>query len=116
MHLMKTFVQPSTPYSWPSSPIELEALQQAAYRGEQQKLRDNSLCKGGSGSPFTPERVGHYADPLSPLKERDLLSLANLFQRDDMYDIEVDLNQMLLRLMPEPCWEEDPFEFLKEFL
>lgn len=116
MHLMKTFVQSSTPYSWSSSLAELAALQEAANLGEQQKLRDSTFCKEGSGLPLTPERIGHYADPLSPLKERDLLSLAHLFQREDMYDIEVDMNQMLLRLLPEPCWEEDPFEFLREFL
>lgn len=77
---------------------------------------DTTLSKDGASLPLTPERVGHYADPLAPLKERDVVSLAYLFQRHDMYDIEVDLNQMLLRLLPAPCWEEDPFEFLQEFL
>ncbi|MBF2027162.1 MAG: hypothetical protein IGS48_10405 [Oscillatoriales cyanobacterium C42_A2020_001] len=57
-----------------------------------------------------------YADPISPLRERDIQALAVLFQRDDIAMIEADLTQMLLRLLPEPCWEEDGFEFLKEFL
>lgn len=47
-----------------------------------------------------------------PGEQHPLPSLTTRFQRDDMYDIEVDLNQMLLRLLPEPCWQEDPFEFL----
>lgn len=116
LHLMKTFVQSSTSGSWSKPPLELTALQPAAHPGEQHPLPDGTICKGEARLPLTPERVGHYADPLAPLKERDLLSLTTLFQRDDMYDIEVDLNQMLLRLLPEPCWEEDPFEFLRDFL
>ncbi|MDX2228117.1 MAG: hypothetical protein NW220_00675 [Leptolyngbyaceae cyanobacterium bins.349] len=63
-----------------------------------------------------PEPVGSYADPLEPLRERDLQALDKLFQRDDMYTLEADLNQMLLHLLPAPCWEEDAFEFLRDFL
>ena len=33
-----------------------------------------------------------------------------------MYWIEADVNQMLLHLLPEPCWDEDAFDFLREFL
>lgn len=112
---MKTFIQSSTPFSWSSSP-ELETLKQAAYLGEQQILQDGTVCKGESGLSLSHERLGHYADPLPPLKEKDLVSLATLFQRDDMDAVEADLNQILLRLLPAPCWEDDPFEFLKEFL
>ncbi len=113
---METFVQSSTPSSWSSSPSELVALQQAVELGDQAALQDGTLLKEESRLSLTPERVGHYADPLAPLKERDVLSLADLFQRQDMYDIEADLNHMLLRLLPAPCWEEDPFEFLQDFL
>lgn len=63
-----------------------------------------------------PEQVGHFASPLSPLRERDLAALATWFHREDMYAIESDLNQMLLHLLPEPCWDEDAFDFLQEFL
>jgi hypothetical protein len=109
-------MQSSTPNSWSGFPRELAALEHTAQRDGQQTLRDDTLCKAESGLPLTLEQVGHYADPLEALKERDLFSLAHLFQRDDIYDIEADLNQMLLRLLPAPCWEEDPFEFLQEFL
>ena len=93
---------------------ELQALRQAALFGEQQKLHDNSIRK--ESLPSLVEPVGNYAAPLSPLRERDLKALAELFQRQEMATIEADLTQMLLRLLPEPCWEEDPFEFLREFL
>ncbi len=56
--------------------------------------------------------LGSYADPLSPLRERDLLALAALFQRDDMYAIEADVKHKLLLLLPEPCWDDDTFAFL----
>lgn len=93
---------------------ELQALRQAAQMREQRKLDDGSICK--ENLPSLIEPVGNYAAPLSPLKERDLNALAELFQREEMLAIEADLSQMLLRLFPEPCWEDDPFEFLHEFL
>jgi hypothetical protein len=113
---MKTSLQSSTPFPWSNSPAELEVLHGTAALDEAQNLLNGTVCKGESRLPFTPERVGHYAEPLSPLKERDLVALATLFPPDQMLTIEADVNQMLLRLLPEPCWEEDPFEFLSEFL
>ncbi len=115
MHRMEAFMQSSTPTPWSSfSPEFATSRHEASWAT--QLLQDGTLCKTGASLPLTPERLGHYADPLEPLRERDLFSLANLFQREDIGDIEVDLNQMLLRLLPAPCWEEDPFEFLQEFL
>ncbi len=93
---------------------ELQRLQQAANLGEQQKNRGYSICKEAVSN--YPERVGNYADPISPLRERDLQALSELFYRDDIRDIETDITQMLLNLLPEPCWEENLFEFLREFL
>lgn len=60
----------------------------------------------GNGAPVS------YAAPLSPLRERDILALAALFQRDDMYAIEADVKHKLLSLLPEPCWDDDTFAFL----
>jgi hypothetical protein len=116
MHFMKTSIQSSTPLSWSSSPAELEILHPTPAPEESEQVRQGSVCKGEARLSTTPERVGHYAEPISPLKERDLVALATLFQSDGMVHVEADVNQMLLRLLPEPCWEEDPFEFLKEFL
>lgn len=57
-----------------------------------------------------------YAPPLMPLKERDWRVLAELFEREDVDEIEADISNKLLFLIPEPCWEDDPFDFLREYL
>ncbi len=57
-----------------------------------------------------------HAEPLSPLRSRDLVELIGLFQQANMGEIEADLQRYLSLLCPEPCWEEDPLEFLREFL
>lgn len=94
---------------------ELHALQRLSQLGEDRKLQDDSFRKELL-QPQILERVGRYANPIAPLRERDLAALVKLFHRTDMYDIEVDVNQMLLQLLPEPCWDEDVFDFLREFL
>jgi hypothetical protein len=94
----------------------LEALRQAvrqAERVEKQQVAPNRSI--GSANPFL-KRADHFAAPLSPLKARDLDALDQLFHRQDIYEIETDVAQMLLRLLPEPCWEEETFDFLEEFL
>lgn len=94
---------------------ELHQLQHFAQVQEQRKLENTSLRR--EFLPVPPiERVGNYADPLSPLRERDIHALAQLFHRTDMLNIETDLNQMLLRLLPEPCWEDEGLDCLKDFL
>lgn len=69
-------------------------------------------------SPQTPtiEKMSFHAAPLSPLRERDDQALAALFVRDDIRELEADIDHQLLRLFPEPCWEDELFEFLQEFL
>ncbi len=57
-----------------------------------------------------------HAAPLSPLKDRDEKALGLLFCREDMEEVERDVDRCLLLLWPEPCWEDDAFEFLKEYL
>ncbi|TAF03824.1 MAG: hypothetical protein EAZ77_16620 [Nostocales cyanobacterium] len=52
----------------------------------------------------------------SILKERDWEALISLFERDDSDEIEAEIKSKLVWLVPEPCWEDNPFEFLKEFL
>ncbi len=53
----------------------------------------------------TPACIDHAA-PLSPLRDRDLVALDEFFDRGDLIDLEQDLNRHLLRLFPEPCWED----------
>ena len=59
--------------------------------------------------------VGHAA-PLMPLRERDMKSLAELFEHEQIHEIEADVIRNLLVRWPEPCWEDEPFEFLQDYL
>lgn len=90
---------------------ELEALRQAALQGEIQKARSKRHQDTAESEQFS----GH-AQPISPLRERDINALSDLFQRADMFEVEADINSRLLQLLPEPCWEDDPFDFVREFL
>ncbi|MTJ07482.1 MULTISPECIES: hypothetical protein [unclassified Anabaena] len=53
---------------------------------------------------------------LNSLRERDWEALTSLFDRDDSDEIEAEIKSKLVWLVPEPCWEDNPFEFLREFL
>lgn len=57
-----------------------------------------------------------YAPPLAPLKDRDLIALTALFDRDDSEEIDAEVSSKLRLMVPEPVWEEDPYEFLREYL
>ncbi len=57
-----------------------------------------------------------YALPLMPLRERDWKVLVQLFDREDSEEIADNINSKLLMMMPEPFWEDDPFDFLYEYL
>lgn len=99
----------------------LYALRQAAALKALQPPRTRSWNRRsltaltGVPAPNAVDMVS-FAAPLSPLRERDLTALSEFFLRDDMPAIEADINQRLLLLLPEPCWEDEVFDFLKEFL
>ncbi|HEY9648799.1 MAG TPA: hypothetical protein V6C88_20635, partial [Chroococcidiopsis sp.] len=57
-----------------------------------------------------------YAPPIMPLRDRDLSALAEFFAAADMERIEADVLKGLRDRYPEPCWDEDLFEFLADFL
>lgn len=57
-----------------------------------------------------------YAAPLMPLRERDNQVLSELFKQDGIDEIEADILNNLIQRFPEPCWEDDPLEFLEEYL
>lgn len=108
----------------PLSPDGLDGLYALRQAGGSTALRRSRL---GSWSTDTLAKlaetnlteVSHsvsFAEPLSPLRERDLKALSVLFLRDDIYAIEADVKQRLLLLMPEPCWDDHIFDFLKELL
>jgi hypothetical protein len=42
--------------------------------------------------------------------------MTELFDREDGDEIEADIHTNLLLMTPEPCWGDDPFEFLREYL
>ncbi|WP_206602969.1 hypothetical protein [Leptolyngbya ohadii] len=51
-----------------------------------------------------------------PLRGRDLQVLKELFNQDDIEAIASDILENLGWRCPEPCWEDDPFDFLREYL
>ncbi len=57
-----------------------------------------------------------YAPVFTSLKERDWKALLEMFDRDDIDEVEADINVNLQLMIPEPCWEDDPFDFLREYL
>ncbi len=57
-----------------------------------------------------------YASPFTPLREGDLKALAALFDREDSDEIETNITSYLLLLWPDPGWENDRFDFLREYL
>ncbi|MBD2343915.1 hypothetical protein H6G18_07105 [Anabaena subtropica FACHB-260] len=57
-----------------------------------------------------------YAPVFTSLKDRDWKALLELFDREDIDEVEADINGNLLLMIPEPCWEDDPFDFLREYL
>lgn len=56
-----------------------------------------------------------HAAPLKSLHQRDFHILADLFERKDIEEIESNINTILLILWPEPCWEDNLLEFLREY-
>ncbi|PSN13195.1 hypothetical protein C7293_17035 [filamentous cyanobacterium CCT1] len=56
------------------------------------------------------------ANPLAPLRDRDRQALGDIFAHDQMAAIEADILNRLSHLVPEPIWDVEPYEFLREFL
>ncbi len=59
--------------------------------------------------------VVSFASPLESLKARDRTALNALFEGNDKEAIILDVVSNLVCLWPEPCWEEDIYEFLGDF-
>ena len=57
-----------------------------------------------------------HAPPLAEFNERDWKILVELFDRKDSDEIEADINTKLSWMVPEPIWEDEPLDFLKEYL
>lgn len=73
----------------------------------------------GADTRFSTESfaiLDGYASPFTPLREGDLKALAALFEREDSDEIETNITNYLLLLWPDTYWEDDPFDFLREYL
>lgn len=70
------------------------------------------------GTITSPSLDVFHADPLSPLRDRDLTALRELFALEAalMEQVVLDVNSALARLYPEPCWEDEPYEFLRGYV
>lgn len=64
-------------------------------------------CKGMSSS---------FAPPMMSMHQRDRTILVDLFEREDMSDIQTDIKSQLGKLITEPCWDDDPYGFLSDYL
>lgn len=109
--LHSLLLSPITPVVTPPTAGDRTGYKQPLYlSGRLPRLETAQLGLTDSHAPIS------YAAPLTPLRPRDIEALQDFFDRADMFAIEANVDQHLLRLLPEPCWEEDPFEFLREFL
>ncbi|MCJ8278983.1 MAG: hypothetical protein MJK14_03310 [Rivularia sp. ALOHA_DT_140] len=63
-----------------------------------------------------PRKTEIHAPPVEEFNERDWKILVELFDRKDSDEIEEYINTKLSWLVPEPVWEDEPLEFLQEFL
>ena len=57
-----------------------------------------------------------HASPLAPLRARDRDALGDLFDEDDSAEMALDVYRYLSRTYPEPCWEDEPYEFLNGYI
>jgi hypothetical protein len=64
----------------------------------------------------SPSLDVHHASPLTPLRKRDRQALDNFFESDRIQEIALDIHRHLARMYPEPCWEDEPYEFLRGYI
>ncbi|MEO1593203.1 MAG: hypothetical protein AAFU71_18205 [Cyanobacteria bacterium J06632_22] len=67
-------------------------------------------------SPERPIISRLYAEPLAPLRDRDEIALTEIFKAEQLEDALTDVQNRLSHLYPEPCWEDDPYEFLHGYV
>lgn len=65
---------------------------------------------------LSPFRFSDSTDSSTPFRQRDQQVMIELFHQEGIEAIEEDIVCNLLWRCPEPCWEDDPFEFLQEYL
>jgi len=100
----------------PSTPLASERVGPLGLVPAQTSDAGNQRSPESEAGYGFPSLLDSYAAPLAPMRERDLMALGGLFEREDIHDVETDIIRNLLTRWPEPCWDDDPFEFLQEFL
>jgi len=89
---------------------------------EEVKLANKSWRE--ASKKYRTHREVYQGAQLLPLRHSDRAALATLFDAEVWDEVNADIDNALLVLWPEPCWEDDPFrvyddsafEFLAEFL
>ncbi|MGD1943320.1 MAG: hypothetical protein ACFB0G_18650 [Leptolyngbyaceae cyanobacterium] len=98
------------------------------YGTAEPQSQPTALSKGGrqradQGIPFiarthrtSPSLGVSHASPIAPLRARDSAALAEMFNSDCLPDLTLDIHRYLARTYPEPCWEDEPYEFLNGYV
>jgi hypothetical protein len=55
-----------------------------------------------------------HAAPLTPIRDRDLQEMKDLFDRADMHAVEGEVDRMLSMLFPAPLWDESGWATMGE--
>lgn len=98
-----------------TSPSSTAAKQSVTFSSGVVRLGDGILSALKTGGT-SPSLEVHHASPLAPLRPRDSQALDNFFDSDRIQEITLDVHRYLARIYPEPCWEDEPYEFLKGFI
>ena len=82
---------------------------------EEMGLKDGFFIKR-TAVDTSPSLNVHHASPLTPLRERDTQALSDFFECDLIQEITLDIHRYLARTYPEPCWEDEPYDFLNDYI
>ena len=104
-----------------NAPHKNPSTSESPVSGVETGVEKGSL-KAGSASddrptvfPATTE-ASSAATPLLPLRDRDEHMLLELFAQEGIEAIEEDIVLNLQIRCPEPYWEDDSLEFLRDYL
>ncbi|NER84367.1 MAG: hypothetical protein F6K42_33515 [Leptolyngbya sp. SIO1D8] len=64
----------------------------------------------------SPSLSIEHASPLASLRKRDAKALEEFFNDDQIQETALDIHRCLARLYPEPCWEDEPYDFLHGYI
>lgn len=121
-------MQPASRIGSRSQPVVSGNLEQSASFGANASAATNPFKSESLHPTFDPSHAASLPEnaalswqaPVSsqaiPLRRRDLQVLTELFDLHEIEAIESDILENLGWRCPEPCWEDNPFEFLREYL